>query len=96
MKTLFVGGPKDGKREFFPTGYGDSIRVYSHHTAYGISADTFDRDDALVGMNIHTYELKRFRDENGNDYAVAFHSSVKNSMEALIKGYRYHRSPRKR
>jgi hypothetical protein len=95
MKTLFVGGPKDGKREFFPQNYGDTIKVYSH-PLYGADYDTFKRDNALVGMNIHTYTLQKFRDSSGADYTAAFHSSIVSPLEALIKGYRYHRAPRRK
>jgi hypothetical protein len=90
MKTLFVGGPKDGKREVWPNSLSAAAQVYSHRL-YPDSATTFDRDKAIVGMNIDTYQLKQF---TGADYPVAFHSSVKYPMEALIKGYRYHRNPR--
>ncbi len=94
MKTLFVGGPKDGKRECFPPNFGGTIIVYSH-PFYGADYDTFKQHNALVGMDIHTYTLQKFRDTSGTDHVAAFHSSIANPMEALIKGYHYHRVPRK-
>lgn len=41
----------------------------------------------------HTYTLRKFRSDDGTTLWAAFHSSVKNPMLALIKGYRYHRKP---
>jgi hypothetical protein len=89
--ALFVGGPYDGKRQPFPD-QGSWVNV-----------PVFDKNDgtypvdlaAHVGICIHTYTIKRFNDA-GHEFQVAFHSSVKNPMAALIKGYRYHRKPRRR
>lgn len=47
-----------------------------------------------IGVTEHTYSLKEYRGENGEILRVAFHSSVKNPMEKLVKGYRYHRKRR--
>lgn len=93
VKTLFVGGPKDGKREIWPNHLGPYVNVYAH-PAYPDSLTTFNRADAIIGMDIHTYRLEKFKDNNYIDFTVAFHSSIKNPMEALIKGYHYHRNPR--
>jgi hypothetical protein len=89
---LFVGGPKDGKREDFPTqgGYVQTAVLNPYTKAY---PPPFD--DSL-GIEVHTYQIKRFSDgePDGTVFEVAFHSTVKNPMAALIKGYRYHRKKR--
>lgn len=92
MKTLFVGGPEDGKRKDWDWNFRGPVLKVAHHPFYGDNSVSID--DAIVGMNVHTYQLKKlFRDETGKNYEVAFHSSITNPMEALIKGYHYHRKP---
>lgn len=98
-KVLFVGGPSDGYRKEDP---------WSGPTAH---IAHFDKRDWLtylpdpghfpvsvqdLGVKTETYYRKKFRDENGVDYEAFFHSSVKNPMEALLQGYRYHRNKRDR
>jgi len=81
---------------FFPLNIGDRIHVASHLQQSNLYS-SYDADpQACIGVTTHTYALKRFRDGNGVDHVVAFHSDVKNTMEALIKGYHYHRKPRRR
>lgn len=91
MKTLFVGGPKDGKREDWDWGRSGPIaQVATYNVFHG---PVVPIDQGTIGMDIHTYQLKQFR-QNGTDYEVAFHSSVTDPMKALITGYHYHRKPR--
>jgi hypothetical protein len=89
-KTLFIGGPKDGKREVIP-----------QHCGYAYQCATMvqprdrvpDIADPLVGVTTHTYLIRPLVGENGTAHQVAVHSSVTNVMEALLKGYRYNRKP---
>lgn len=91
-KILFIGGPKDGKREFLPDGQ-HQIRC-----ATRILPDSKNTvaDFLAVGFQTHTFEIKRFRCEDGTELEIAVHSSVKDVMKQLVKGYHYHRKPRYR
>ena len=90
-KILFVGGPQDGYRRDNPATSGPVIKTY---------INTFSRshNDSPVDLSIPvqtwTYIIKRFVGENGKVYEAAFDDSIKDPMEALIKGYRGHRNPR--
>lgn len=90
MKTLFVGGPNDGKRQELPN-------VQPHHYAYSFQSDLnngYVNPCDSIGVTVHTYTRKQFR-QAGKTFEVMFHSTIIDPMEALIKGYRYHRNPRK-
>jgi hypothetical protein len=49
--------------------------------------------DDSVGITTFSYNIERIRDGHGNYYEVAVDPKVKNIIEALMKGYRYHRRP---
>lgn len=93
-KILFIGGPKDGLRQRLPpavTGHVLQTPVYERWGA--CPAVDFPRYNIVT----HTYTLKRiYIGDQGEFLEVAVHSSVKDPMRSLIKGYRYHRNPRPR
>ena len=93
-KILFIGGPKDGKRERLPNSTGLQFQCSIRSKSYDRFPDPVT--DLSFSVVTHTYEIKQFTDDNGGRIQVAVHSSVKNSMQQLIKGYRYHRKPRYR
>ena len=90
-KYLFVGGPSDGHRKPDPTSYGHILKIAVFPPWDNSTAHPLDAADC-VGTQVHTYTRKKFRDETGKEYEVYFHDSIQNPMEALIKGYRYHRN----
>ena len=79
-KVLFIGGPLDGQRRVWDT-QGYAIRTI-------VPNDQWKSSDASFGFEEHHYQL-----QEGFGYRVAVHSTVKNIMEALIKGYRHYRKP---
>jgi len=91
MKTLFVGGPEDGKRNDWDWHIHGPIIKMATYTA--LNGPVVPLDEATIGMDIHTYRLQRFMGD-GKTHEIAVHSSIQNPMEALIKGYHYHRNPR--
>lgn len=56
--------------------------------------------DASMGMNgpitrPFTYDIRHLR-ENGSVFRVALWPALRNPLEALVKGYRYHRKKKRR
>lgn len=91
MKTLFIGGPKDGKRENIPLNNSTTLQVASMGFA-GLNGPI--PTSPAFGITQHTYSLKKFITQAGEELVVAAHSTIPNMMEQLVKGYRYHRNPR--
>jgi hypothetical protein len=93
-KILFVGGPSDGLRR-------EDIAP-NHPMIYTLGTPRIEpyyaTADPSPEIAVHTevYTRQQFRDSSGKEHEAMFHSSIKNPMEALLKGYRYHRNPRPR
>lgn len=83
-KQLMVGGPLDGKRQSFPEGQ------VLQRTVSG-TGNPACVDPSFV-IEEHTYRLEMFKSKNGL-VGAWFHSSIKDPMRELLKGYRYHRNP---
>jgi len=47
--------------------------------------------DSACGITTIDYNVERIRDGHGNFYEVAVDPKIKNLIEALLKGYHYHR-----
>lgn len=93
-RILFIGGPKDGKREALP----QTTRIHQLQTANFTRRDTFPSATPMpaFGITTHTFEIKQLIAEDGSVLKIAVHSSVKDVMKQLVKGYHYHRKPRYR
>lgn len=91
-KILFLGGPNDGKRMLVPP---------SSHTIVMPVFTTPNRCPSNVisasfGFTTHTFAIKELRLQNGTTAKIAVHSSIKDPLEQLVRGYRYHRKQRYR
>ncbi len=89
-KILFVGGPSDGHRKPDPCVNYTNVAELKLNPAWLTAA----YEDDCVGYDVSTYTKKQFIGPNGQVYEAFFHSSITDPMEALLKGYHYHRNPR--
>lgn len=88
-RILFVGGPNDGHRKQDPrTNPTTQTQILTYAFPPWRPEASFDK--LFLGARIYTYEVKNF-----NGHEVAFHSDIKDPMEALIKGYKYHRNKKR-
>lgn len=92
-RILFVGGPKDGKREVFHP-YGTQVQVVT--PTFRQSLNDLTIDPQSVGITTYTYKIVQRTLPDGTILRVAVDSSVKDLQTQLIKGYRYHRNPRQK
>jgi hypothetical protein len=86
MKVLFVGGPRNGKREEVPDNIGFTFKT----AAYKPNYKAYPVADFSETMNVRE-DIYRIHCVDGVNFAV--HTSVKNFAQRLFNGYPY---PRKR
>lgn len=93
MSTLLIGGPADGKRMNLPPMCGGVYKIASIEPDGMMPCSYSD----ACSPRIHTdlYYIGKFTNADGTTYEVATHSSVTDPMAALIKGYHYHRKPKR-
>lgn len=60
------------------------------YVPFGNDAVLADPNSAC-GISTISYNIERLRDGHGNYYEVAVDPKIKNLLEALMKGYHYHR-----
>ena len=89
MSTLLIGGPADGKRMNLPPLCGGVYKIALIEPCGGMS---YYSDAPRIFT--HDYRIQKFCNADGTTCEVATHSSIKDPMAALIKGYHYHRKPR--
>ncbi len=91
-KFLFIGGPKDGKRETLPPNFYPFQMQCVQRTGIRTMPDPNSVFDPSFGITTHTYTAKVLKCGK----TVYMHSSVSDLIEQLVKGYRYHRKPKYR
>lgn len=93
-RILFIGGPKDGLREAIPQATVYHQLQVPHYVQRNLGS--LNSPMPAFGITTHTFTIKRFVAEDGTELKIAVHSSVKDVMKQLVKGYHYHRKPRRK
>jgi hypothetical protein len=93
MKTLFIGGPRDGIREELPPHILGATACYQTLEARPAYRDGYPTGypaeiNLAPHIKTHMYHLKQFNESN-ETFQIAVHSSVTNPMRRLFNGYRY-------